>query len=176
MNYWYGKNGTAECERIKRASQELGIQVHSLIEWQFKNPDTRLSSETNSHRMVNNFWNKFVEPYEVKPKEMEMTLKDNKLKFQGTFDALISTNKGHFIADWKTSNTLDKISVPLQLSAYAYLLKTTGYGEIHDGLVVRIDKESDKVEVKTYDKLESYWKVFRKALALAKFIKFGIEI
>jgi hypothetical protein len=180
LYYWAGKYGLAKCEQIKRESQELGTQVHELIEWQFKNPDTRLGRESNSHRMVSNFFDQFVAPYEVKPVSLEITLKDPKLKLQGTFDALINTNKGQRLADWKTSNSLDKFSVPLQLSAYAHLNrlaeKDAGFEESTKmGVVVRIDKKSDKVEIKWYENLDPYWPIFKAAMKVARFLKFGLE-
>lgn len=169
LNFWYGKLGTQKCEQIKRESQELGIEVHSLIEWQFKNPNTRLDGTSNSHRMVNNFWDKFVIPYKAEPLAMEVTLKNNKLKLQGTFDAIVKTENGLFIADWKTSNSLDKVGVPLQLSMYNYL-----HGEdINEGLAVRIDKETAAIQVVEFNNLKEYEKIWKACLKVARYIKYA---
>ena len=110
---WYGKNGTARCEQIKRESQKIGSEVHELIENRFNGID-----DDYTNRMIVNFWEKFVIPFEVKPVFLEQTVKNSKLKLQGTFDAVINTNRGvNVTADWKTSNQLDKVTVPLQLCA-----------------------------------------------------------
>lgn len=171
LAFWRGKIGNDEASRIQRESQEIGTQVHKLIEDSFMFAGRPKWSEiTNTTRMVDNFWAKFIIPYEVKPLQLEVTLKDDRLKLQGTFDAVIETSNGQYLMDWKTSSSIDKVSVPLQLAAYAHL-----YKEINKGGVVRIDKESDKVEIKFYEDLRPYWKIFRHALVLARFIKFGIE-
>lgn len=168
---WYGKLGTQKCEQIKRDSQELGTLVHNEIELKFQNPKILDPLNANASRMIKNFWSKFVIPYEVKHKELEITLKDKKLKLQGTFDAIIETTKGLVIADWKTSNQIDKQSVPLQLSMYNYL-----HGQnIDKGVIVRIDKESDAVQIVWYDDLPQYEKIWKSCIKVARWNKFGKE-
>lgn len=168
LNYWYGAKGTAECERIKRESQELGIEVHRLIEERFIGKDYTPVVGSRSCQMLSNFWREFVGPYAVEPIELEKTCKDEELKLQGTFDGLVKTSRGERIGDWKTSNTLDAVSVPLQLSAYDHLENGNGLG-----LAVRIDKVKDKVEVHWYEDLKKYWPVYLACLKVAKFVKFG---
>lgn len=119
--------------------------------------------------MTQNFWNKFVIPWEAKPIKLEETFEDKELKLQGTLDAILETNKGIYIVDFKTSNQLDKVSLPLQLAAYAHLC---GEG-VWKGLGVRIDKEKDKVEIKEYEDLTPYWNMFKNCLSLARYIKYG---
>lgn len=171
LRYWFGQHGTQLCEQIKRESQDIGNEVHAYIEHRFINgthEDDKEGYTLQAIGMVDNFWNKFVMPWEVKPISLEQTYEDKKLKLQGTMDAHIQTNKGEFIADWKTSNSLDKITVPLQLSAYCHL---SGLG-VWKGVAVRIDKKTDKVEIKEYSDLAPYWPVFQHALKLARYIKF----
>ena len=171
LMYWYGKHGTNHCERVKRESQEIGKAFHQEIEERFINPNWTPSNVGNIERMVDNFWNDFVIPHEVKALKLEQTFEDKKLKLQGTLDAIIETNEGRYIADWKTSNQLDKIGVPLQLAAYAHLSKEG----IWKGLAVRVDKEKNKVQIEKYENLDKYWPIFLKCLDIAKYIKFGIE-
>jgi|ERR1041385_273454 hypothetical protein len=167
--YWYGKNGTAKCEQIKRESQEIGTEIHEMIENRFAT-DIPIISNKRTAVMVNSFWNKFVIPYQVKPLALEVTIQDEKLKLQGTFDAYIMCIKGGYMADWKTSNSLDKVSGPLQLSMYDYLYKGSG-----KGVLVRIDKETYKVEIKWYEDLRKYVPIWKAALKLARYIKFGVK-
>lgn len=169
LRYWFGKYGIDKCNQITRESQEIGTEVHRLIEERFKDNDYTAIEGSNELRMTKNFWKKFVIPFEVKPVELEVTIKDEKLKLQGTTDAVVDTNKGRFLMDWKTSSSIDKIGVPLQLSMYAYL-----YGKgIEHGGVVRIDKENDQVEIKWYKDLKQYDLIWKAALKLARWIKFG---
>lgn len=168
--YWYGKLGTQACEIIKRESQELGKAVHQEIEDRFQNPDWTQNGHDNVARMVDNFWNQFVIPYRARPMKLEQTYEDKKLKLQGTLDAIIEAKDVLYIADWKTSNQLDKIGVPLQLAAYAYL---SGL-HIWRGMAVRIDKEKNKVQVETWDNLDKYWPIFLHCLEVARYVKKGI--
>ena len=169
LNYWFGKWGTAKCEQIKRESQELGTRFHSLVEDYLNG--ISLSEGANAERMVENLINQFLKPYEVKPLKLEQQYKCEKLKLQGSCDAEIDTNKWKNVtADWKTSNSLDKISVPLQLSMYDYPRKGDGLG-----VAVRIDKESDKVDVHWYENLKAYNPVWRACIKVARFNKWGLN-
>lgn len=164
LNFWYGKLGTAECERIKRESQEHGTFIHDQIERRFK-------GEVIDHPAVNAFWTQFVEKFNVKPLILEETYEDDELKLQGTLDAICEVNSVPMVCDWKTSNSLDLISLPLQLAAYAQLSQQ----EAWKGCAVRIDKKTNKIEVKFYEDLAPYWNQFKQHLAVAKYNKFGIE-
>lgn len=163
---WRGKIGNELAGQIQRESQELGIEVHDLIECRF-NGVVKEGSK-NAERMVANFWREYVDKYCVKPVLLEETYEDEGLKLQGTLDGVLRTTKGTRIVDFKTSNQIDKVSVPLQLAAYAYLCRQ----EVWQGCVVRIDKEENKVEIKWYEDLKPYWVLYLKCLDLAKYIKF----
>lgn len=167
LNFWYGRHGTTRCEQIKRESQELGIAVHKEIETYFTTGRCE-NTDDNVARMTRNFINMFASPQNVKPLALEVELVDKELKLHGSFDAVILTSQGEAVADWKTSNQLDVISVPLQLAAYDYLRKGNGRG-----VAVRIDKTKDKIEVVWYENLKQYWPVFLTCLRLARYIKFG---
>lgn len=167
LRYWYGKHGTAKCEQIKRESQELGTLVHSLIEESLTHGRSDLE-DGRHHAMVNTFWEEFVVPHKVEVVSLEQTVKDKKLKLQGTYDAVIKTPEGEFTADWKTSNQLDKIGLPLQLCMYDHLRKGSG-----KGVAIRIDKTEDKIQIKWFDDLRQYWPACKAAIKLAKYIKFG---
>lgn len=171
LNFWYGKWGIEHCERVKRESGEIGTQVHQIIEDYLAGKTVEPSG--NTLRMFQNFKSKFLEAYSVKPVKLEQTHKCSKYKLQGTFDAIVDINGERYIADWKTSNSIDKISVPLQLCAYDYLQREAGL--IGKGLVVRIDKEKDTVEIKTYPELEQYWPIFKACIKVARYVKWGIE-
>jgi len=172
LNFWYGKYGTEKCNQIKRESQEIGIEVHKLIEERFKNGEASPGTP-RAVQMEVNFWEQFVIPYNVKPIALEKSYKCSKYKIQGTFDAVIDINGERYLADWKTSNSIDKVSVPLQLCAYDYLQREEGL--IEKGVCIRIDKETDKVEIKMYQNLKPYWPVFKHCIAVARYNKWGIE-
>lgn len=168
LAFWRGKIGNEAAGRIQRESQEIGLRVHELIESRFK--ETEMIGNERETRMVNNFWESFVVPYEVKPIRLETTYESKELKLQGTADGEINTNKGEYVGDWKTSNQLDEIGVPLQLSAYDHLRDGSG-----KGVAVRIDKVKDKVEVHWYENLKDYWPVYLSCLKVARYVKHGLE-
>ncbi len=164
---WRGKIGNELAGQIQRESQELGIEVHDAIEKKFNGVEVEVLSD-NAKRMVGNFWREFVEKWEAKPVLLEASYEDEKLKLQGTVDGVLRTKKGPKIVDFKTSNSMDGVSNPLQLSAYAYLC---GQG-VWEGLIVRVDKTKDKVEIKEYKDLKPYWEVFKHCITIARYIKF----
>lgn len=168
LQYWYGKNGTNRCEQIKRESQELGNAVHKAIEDRFNGITPEL--EPNVKRMVDNFWKEFVERYGVKPISLELSMEDKKLKLQGTLDAICEIDGKIYICDWKTSNSLDLVTVPLQLSMYDFLNNGSGLG-----VAVRIDKEKDKVQIKWWDDVKSFSLIWKACLKVARYTKFGME-
>lgn len=174
LRFWYGKNGIQECERIKRESQEIGTLVHDSIHRLFLEKQLA-TSDANVVRMTSKFWKEFVDEYEVKPLilEPEEPWINNELKVQGTPDAIIHTKKGIYIADWKTSNQLDKITVPLQLAAYAHLNPTEH--KIIGGVAVRLDKKEDKLQIKWYENIHAHWAYFQRCLELAHYIKGHVE-
>ncbi len=165
---WRGKIGNELAGQIQRESQELGVEVHKAIEEKF-NACAIGELTPNAQRMLDNFWNKFVVPWEVKPVVLEQTYKNETLKLQGTVDGILRTKKGVFVTDFKTSNQLDDISIKLQLTMYALL---SGH-EVWDGLGVRIDKKLDKVQIKEYKDLKQYLPVVYHAIGLARYVKFG---
>lgn len=171
LQMWRGKLGNAACNKIQKESRLLGETVHNEIVRQFNGLgfDTKRQDVTD---MVARFFKKFVVPYKVVPLSMEPEepLVDHVLKLQGTYDAVITTPKypGELIiADWKTSNQLDLVGVPLQLAAYAHLYPQP----IKHGVAVRIDKKTDALDILWYDDVTAFWPHFVHALELARYVK-----
>jgi hypothetical protein len=170
LYYWFAKNGWDECQRIKKESQDFGTLVHENIQRLFEGKQLNTSNE-QVKQMTTTFWKDFVDEYEVTPLvlEPEEPWVSEEHKLQGTPDAIIKTNKGIYIADWKTSSQIDKVTVPLQLAAY-WMLNPTKH-TIVGGVVVRLDKKEDKIQIKWYEDIGQHWPYFKHCLELAHYAK-----
>jgi hypothetical protein len=179
--YWYGKNGTAECNRIKEESATFGTHVHSLIETYLnlpKKPDEEVLEYSDAEKAC---LRSFIEWYKTSGltplcMEPEDAVISKEFNYQGTWDFIGRHDNAVIVADWKTSNALYD-TVGLQLAAYAQL-----YGEsqgltgnaiwrlIPHGMAVRIDKKTAKVQVKMYKDLIWYFDVFKSLILPYQFV------
>lgn len=173
---WYGKYGTAECNRIKNAAAKFGTHVHSLIEaYLTKGPEGVLEADELPSPEEIACFNSFKEWYktsDLSPLSLEPSdpVISKTYGYQGTWDFVGKHKAQVIVADWKTSNQLYD-TVGLQLAAYANLYgesqgwdKATIWKNIPDGLAVRIDKETAKVYTKWYTGLNFYFDVFESLL------------
>lgn len=180
---WYGKFGTAECNRIKNEAATFGTNVHALIEayLQASEGQVYITPEEGVSPEELACFNSFKEWYRtsglvpicMEPEEAAISTTYN---YQGTWDFIGRHDNAIIVADWKTSNQLYD-TVGLQLAAYAQL-----YGEsqgwdrdriwrtIPHGLAVRIDKKTAKVYTKWYTQLEYYFGVFSQLIPVYDFV------
>jgi len=182
LQYWRGKYGNAKCEKISKQSKAIGIRVHTEIERLFKGSGPKYKNKA-IRKMVQNFNDSFVIPYQVKPMVIEPKepFIDNENKYSGTFDAVIEVySKSEdasvlVIADWKTSNQIDK-TWGLQLAAYANLYNLSqkhlsNLLGINEGLVIRLDKKTLEIEGPIwYTNLDQYFEVFLSCRRLYDFV------
>ena len=168
LEQWRGRVGNIKANAITEESKKIGKEFHSQIEYGFNTG--RWLAEGNIGRMVTNLYNYFLRPFYVAPLQLEHTCQDKRLKIQGTYDAAIITNKGEYVADWKTSNSWSRPVLGMQLAAYDYLRKGSG-----KGVGVRVDKEKDVVDIEWFEDLKPYWKLFKHCYEIAKVQKFGMK-
>ena len=168
LEQWRGKVGNERANIITKESQQIGLEFHMQIEYGFNTG--RWLAEGNTGRMITTFYNQFVQPFEVEPLKIEQTYQDKRLKLQGTLDAEAMTNKGEYVADWKTSNSWSRPVLGMQLAAYDYLRKGN-----RKGVGVRVDKEKDVVDIEWFEDLKPYWKLFKHCYEIAKVQKFGMK-
>lgn len=180
LHMWYGKYGTAYCEKIKTGSQRIGSRIHLLIEANLRSGrKPKLQGYTYS-KIIKNFdeW-KERSGFTYASIEPEEPLRSKIYCYQGTYDAigyLKETKDQLWICDWKTSNQVDE-TFGLQLSAYAWLYgESNGWSEseiwsrIPNGLAVRLDKKTGKVEPHVYDGLQHYFEVFKSLILPYQFM------
>ena len=171
LERWYGKYGNDKCEKIQKTATNIGTKVHEEIQRRFEGKEFK-TKNSNIKRMVNNFFEKFANEYNIKPLSMEPKepLIDKVNGYSGTYDAIImGDDEEIMVADWKTSNQLDKVTVPLQLAAYANLI-----GSVNYGIAIRIDKKKDVVDIETYPHLQRFFFHFLSCLDLYNYMK-GME-
>jgi len=177
---WYGKHGTAECNRIKNESAVFGTNVHSLIETYLSDKEVGGAVIEATLEEVKCFesFREWYKTYGLSPVSMEPedAVISKRYNFQGTWDFIGRKDNELLVADWKTSNQLYD-TVGLQLAAYAQL-----YGEnqgwtdeqvwqrIPHGLAVRIDKKTTYVQAKWYTDLKFYFDVFKSLLLPYQFV------
>jgi len=179
---WYGKLGTAECNRIKNESAAFGTHVHTLIEaWLTGKPGGVVEVDTMPTQEETACFSGFQKWYEtsgLEPVSMEPedSVKSTLFGYQGTWDFIGRQHGTLLVADWKTSNALYD-TVGLQLAAYAQLYgesqgwdRDTIWRNIPNGLAVRIDKKTAKVYPKVYEGLRWYFDVFQSLLLPYQFV------
>lgn len=171
LKLWYGKHGTAECQRILKASQETGKLVHSAIEAYFRGdalPD--LPAKEAAMFALMRTWaieSRFT------PVELEVHVMSEQFGYHGTADTLGSFDGGPLvIGDWKTSSGIGD-DYGIQLAAYAQAYKEQTGKEVTEGFIVRVDKKGAEAkvpfEVKRFTELPRYFEVFKSCLDLWRF-------
>lgn len=151
LEFWRGKIGNHEADRISKESAELGRHVHELIEQYLKEGSIWNVEKTYTKEEINlfNVWYEWWETTNYNNLKIEKTLISKKLKCCGTPDLLTEDT----VIDWKISNNDDKYR-PLQLAGYAKLYFDETKIKLNKGLIVRIDKYG-KLHIK---KVKDLWK------------------
>jgi hypothetical protein len=166
--YWYGKHGTEKCSQLKREAEEFGTEFHAVIEGWFKGENV-FFKDPKAYKLAMEVINKW---WAVKPREiisLEKEVEHKGLKYHGCFDALIKTDDRLFLVDWKSSARFYD-TMALQLAGYRMALESMGEEVPDDGIVVRADKESGKIEEKVFKDLKNYEKEFKALRLLWDFV------
>lgn len=159
---WQRRVGFAEADRITKLSTDVGTAFHDHIETYIQSR-VLLPSRLKANKMARVLIDTWLIPNKVEVLETETHLKDNKYMYHGTLDAIAKIGETYWILDWKSSSKIDD-TYGLQLSAYANLYSFNKGLWINDGGVVRIDKKTLQPEVRTFNNLDKYFKVFLHAL------------
>lgn len=162
---WYAKNGWDKCEQIKRESQEIGTALHNEIA-EYLRGHAVVESE-----MLTAFKN-WHSANPLKPLVIEPDVPlQSVYGYQGTFDCIGELDGELLVVDWKTSARIYRES-GLQLAAYAQLIKEADPKNIiTNGLIVRIDKETKRVQTKMFYNLSMWFDVFKHLLEVYPFVK-----
>lgn len=163
-----GKMGWIDCEKRSETGREIGTLFHDKAYNYIVSK--RLPKRNDKIRPLVESFKKWYDTCGMTPIDLEPEdpLVSKEYRYQGTYDCVfkIKNTNSYVIADWKTSNKIDK-DFGIQLAAYAYLFGESKGWKAEDtwhnfnrGLVVRIDKKTAKSEIKWFDNLQEYFSVF----------------
>lgn len=171
LEWWWRKNGFEACDKIRDASTDFGKKVHKLIEEDLaREHNCNLIAKTKEEQCAFKVTDWFYHSgNSFKPLYLEQELKDTNLKLIGHCDLIAEINGEQVVIDYKTSKKIDK-SYALQLAAYAHMANKQLKTSITKGIILRVDKETQELEVVEYKPLQPFWKIFRAGLSYYKFI------
>jgi len=140
-------NATNKTDKIKDDAGLVGGVVHSLIEDFLLGKKIPVQSDkavVNCFNLFLDWWNK----QEYKVIELEKKIFSKKYNYAGTLDLVLEDkNKNFILADIKTSNHIS-FDYILQLNAYKYAYEEETKSKISKGLIIRLPKNDNKIEVK----------------------------
>jgi len=142
--FWYGKFGTAECERIKEESSRFGSAVHEIIEASLSGQEPALGAV--QAQIMNNFKVAFKG---YKTIANEVIIKNKEHMYGGTADCVAEKDGKLILIDWKTSKDIYPENY-LQLAAYKEGLKNNYEGtsyKIDKCQIFHLNKESNSWQV-----------------------------
>jgi hypothetical protein len=186
LNKWRSRIGDKEADKIMKARQIVGTNTHKACELILTN--SFLDLDLYDDEVKNNVYlmSEFREKCCLKPEGIEQTLWSDEYKLAGTADYIggYKTYKKYLkrgrvpkfkhesfvIGDWKTStNIYDNYWI--QLSTYVYMFeKLTGI-YMDGAFIAQFRNGKIKVEEKTRDELDKYFKVMLNCLELYKYNK-----
>lgn len=110
-------------------------------------------------------------------------LYNDDLMITGEFDALIKTQDGLVVIDWKTSYNEDKLFWPWQGCMYRYLLECSGMEDLSDKIwFVKLDSKGELPKIHEYsydlelvDDYKCALRSYRRVLPHLKKLKQGVE-
>jgi len=175
LNRWFGKVGNQEAARVSKEAAELGKDVHNKIEEYLTDGVIASTySALNNSSQVFDLFSTWVTwwihgKYDVKALEKKVISK--KYLYGGTFDAILlhKTSNTIYLTDWKVSNNEDKFR-RLQLAGYAQAYYEEMGEKLINGLIVRIDKNEQKVYEEHISNLWNYVPLFLACRKLYDFV------
>jgi CRISPR/Cas system-associated exonuclease Cas4 (RecB family) len=170
LEFWRGKLGNAKCEQVLRESQDIGTNLHSMIEAYFRGETIPEHSGPELRMFL--LFKEWALRSRISPIELELSMESKIYKYHGTCDFIGKLDGKLVIVDWKTSSQMDDLH-SAQLAAYAQLYLEQFNETINDGLIVRMDKKEaakKTFEIKEYPNLSQYFPVFQNCLGVWRFL------
>lgn len=161
LQYWFGKHGTAFCQKKLKDTAEFGTDVHLMVEAWCKGQLVEPREDTRKNKLFEKFV-RWAEINEFECVESEITVYCDEFRYAGTMDLLCRVNGELFIADIKTAKDFYE-TFPLQLAAYQYALD---YPEPVGRMAIRLGREDGKLETKKYEDHAGDLEGFKNAVGL----------
>lgn len=170
----YGWRGWVKCDAISNRGKRVGTHMHGFIEeglggpaytpWMYE--DRKILEPNRRIQLAHTLANlvlKWLKDNKIEVVKMEQKLISREDMFGGTFDAVLRFGGILIIADWKSSNQMDKWYA-VQVSAYIKAWNENNPNDLIDtGVVVRADKKAKKpyLQIVQYNGTARYYKLFK---------------
>lgn len=174
---FYGEHGNEKAKEILDKAAAIGTESHSQME-----SYARDRNFVPTDRLAAACVREFCAPYVTGFTAIETKIVHPALRYHGTFDAVITVKdmpltkkskekySGTVIVDWKTANDIYDTN-GVQLGGYFGGLQVAGGTSLPtDGLIVRMDKETERVYWKMFPNLQYYFEVFKNAREIWDFV------
>lgn len=168
---WYGELGYDKAKEVMDKAKDIGTATHDAIETYLRDR-TVMPTDKLAAACVR----EFCEPYVKAVGSLEQKVINTDLRYHGTYDAVLTvkdmpvtkrskdTFSGDLLVDWKTAGAIYDTN-GIQLGLYY------GAGTLpHAGLVVRIDKDTEKVYWKLFQPLDCYFDVGKQLRSVWDFV------
>ncbi len=167
--YQCGLKGV-DYHKVRDTAGDIGTLAHYLILCHLKGetPDTSEYSLADLVKAQNclQSYHAWIKHNPVKPLMIETPLLSEKYGYGGTLDLYAQLDSQSILIDFKTSKAIYPEYL-YQVAAYGQLL-AENLGKLPDKvLILRINKESNSdFEIKTIDRMDKYFEVFRHCLRI----------
>lgn len=149
------KNNAQEADNILNKAGDIGSALHSLLERIGKGEELDLNNLDDLQKQWIEQFLKWKEENKVKFLLTEQPVYNKEHLYCGTLDALVEINGEAVILDYKTAKYFYD-SYSLQVAAYAYCFPQPP----KKAIILRFDKETGKMNIKTYDTLDYEFSIF----------------
>jgi hypothetical protein len=170
----HGARGWAKCDAVSNRGKRIGTHMHGFIEeglggpaytpWMYEErrilePKRRVSLAKTLAKLVLDW----LSDNKIKVVAKEQKVISREDRYGGTFDAILEFSQMLVMADWKSSNSMDKWYT-VQVAAYIKAHNENHpEAPINSGVVVRADKKAKKpyLQINQYHNVERYYRLFK---------------
>lgn len=170
----HGWRGWLKCVAMENRGKRIGTHMHGFIEEGLGGPaytpwmDEEKKIIEGARRVAKakelaNLVLNWLKDNKINVKAKEQKVISRADMYGGTFDAILEFSGALTLADWKSSNSMDKwytVQVAAYIKAWNEDNPTV---PIKSGVVVRADKKAKKayLQINQYQNVERYYKIFK---------------
>jgi hypothetical protein len=186
LNRWRSKIGDKEADKIMKERQEIGTKTHKAFELLLNSSYVDMDLYNDEIQKNICLMNEMRECCNLIPDSLEQKLWSDNYKIAGTADYIGSynsykkylkrkrepkfNNASFVIGDWKTSTQIYD-DYWIQLASYVKMFEDLTNIKSDGAFIAQFRNGKIKVEEKTYDELEKYFKIMLNCLEIYKYKK-----
>lgn len=146
LTAWRARVGNEEADRVSKVATDLGTAVHAACEGLNREmlTDGVFFGGTGAEalRPFTHAYEDFLIRHVRRVLLVEERVYHERHRYAGTLDVMVELNDGRTcVVDLKTGKTVDYVSTPLQLAAYACAVEEMGMAEVNGRLVVHLPSD-----------------------------------